>query len=195
MNKQEFLKKLNSGLQGLPQSDIDERLTFYSEMIDDRIEEGILEADAVLEIGNIDEIISQIKADTPPKSEKVKMSGKKLNALTITFLIIGSPVWLSLLITAVAVIFSVFVAWWSVVISLWAIFASLVASGLASVIAGIGIIVGGKTLIGIAMLGAGFFTVGLSIFLNFGCKEVTKWSALFTKKLVIYFFKRKEEKL
>ena len=37
MNKQEFLTQLRQGLSGLPQDDIEKRLTFYSEMIDDRI--------------------------------------------------------------------------------------------------------------------------------------------------------------
>ena len=34
MNKQEFLAQLRKGLTGLPKDDIDERLTFYSEMIE-----------------------------------------------------------------------------------------------------------------------------------------------------------------
>lgn len=47
MNKQEFLVKLRKGLSGLPKEDIEERLTFYSEMIDDRMEEGLSEEEAV----------------------------------------------------------------------------------------------------------------------------------------------------
>ncbi len=43
MNKQAFLTQLRKGLSGLPQEDIEERLAFYSEMIDDRIEEGLSE--------------------------------------------------------------------------------------------------------------------------------------------------------
>ena len=39
MTKQEFLAELRRGLSGLPQNDIEERLNFYSEMIDDRMEE------------------------------------------------------------------------------------------------------------------------------------------------------------
>ena len=34
MNKQEFLAQLRKGLSGLPKEDIDERLTFYSEMME-----------------------------------------------------------------------------------------------------------------------------------------------------------------
>ena len=37
MDQQEFLNSLRKELSGLPQEDIEERLTFYSEMIEDRI--------------------------------------------------------------------------------------------------------------------------------------------------------------
>ena len=43
MNKQEFLAELRRGLSGLPRDDIEERLSFYGEMLDDRIEEGLSE--------------------------------------------------------------------------------------------------------------------------------------------------------
>ena len=56
MNKQEFLSLLKQKLSKLPKQEIKERITFYSEMIDDRVEEGLSEEEAVLEIGNIDEI-------------------------------------------------------------------------------------------------------------------------------------------
>ena len=43
MSKQEFLAALEEGLSGLPREDVDERLGFYSEMIDDRMEDGLPE--------------------------------------------------------------------------------------------------------------------------------------------------------
>jgi hypothetical protein len=42
MNKQEFLTALKKALSPLSKADLEERLSFYSEMIDDRIEEGLL---------------------------------------------------------------------------------------------------------------------------------------------------------
>ena len=59
MRKQEFLAKLRKGLSGLPQDDIEERLIFYSEMIEDRKEEGLSEEEAVAAIGSVDEIVAQ----------------------------------------------------------------------------------------------------------------------------------------
>ena len=65
MNKQTFLSELRSRLSGLPQEDIDGHIGLYEEMIDDRIEEGLPEEEAVADVGSIDEIVTQILADYP----------------------------------------------------------------------------------------------------------------------------------
>ena len=198
MNKQEFLAQLRKGLSGLPKEDIDERLTFYSEMIDDRMEDGIPEETAVREIGPVDELVSQIIADIPlGKLVKEKITPKKkLKAWEIIFLVLGSPIWLSLLIVAFAIIFSLYVVLWSVIISLWATFASFVACGLAGIAAGVYFAAGGNGLTGIAMIGAGIVCAGLSVFMFFGCKAATKGILNLTKKLAIRIkngFIKKEE--
>ena len=56
--KNEFLEKLRNALFGLPNDDIEERIAFYNEMIDDKIEEGLSESQAVSEMGSIERIIS-----------------------------------------------------------------------------------------------------------------------------------------
>lgn len=43
MTKREFTVRLGSMLSGLPKRDIDERISFYCEMIDDKIEDGMSE--------------------------------------------------------------------------------------------------------------------------------------------------------
>ncbi len=198
MNKQEFFAQLRKGLSGLPKDDIDERLTFYSEMIDDRMEDGIPEETAVREMGTIDELVSQIIADIPlGKLVKEKITPKeKLKAWEIVLLVLGSPIWLSLLIVAFNVIFSLYVVLWSAIIVLWAIFASFVACGLAGIAAGVYFAVCGNGLTGIAMIGAGIVCAGLSIFLFYGCKAATKRILILTKKLAIRIkncFIKKEE--
>ena len=45
MDKQQFLKALRSGLNGLPQEDIEERMCFYEEMINDGPVTILLEAE------------------------------------------------------------------------------------------------------------------------------------------------------
>lgn len=198
MNKQEFIAQLRKGLSGLPQEDIEERVAFYSEMIDDRMEEGLSEEEAVCEIGSVDTIISQIVADTPiTKLVKEKIKPKKrLNACEIVLLVLGSPIWLSLLIAAVAVILSLYVSLWSVIVSLWAVFAAFIGCVLGGIAAGIGFAIGGNGLTGVAMIGAGIVCAGLSIFLFYVCKAATKGTLLLTKKMALGMkngFVKKEE--
>ena len=47
MNKTEFVNQLSAGLMGLSQEDIKRSVDFYAEMIDDRIEDGMPEEEAV----------------------------------------------------------------------------------------------------------------------------------------------------
>ena len=65
MTKVNFLFELRDKLSGLPTEDIEERLNFYSEMIEDRMEEGLSEEDAVAAIGTTDEIAKQIISEIP----------------------------------------------------------------------------------------------------------------------------------
>ena len=188
MSKQEFLVQLRKGLSGLPQADIEERLTFYSEMIDDRMEEGLSEEEAVSAVGFVDEIVEQIVADIPlAKLVKEKTRSKKeFRAWEIVLLILGSPIWLSLLIAAFAIILSLYASLWAVIISLWAVFGSLIGCAFGGVVAGIVIACSGNTLSGIAMLAAGIVCGGLSIFMFYGCKAATKGILSLTKKFAVW---------
>ena len=47
MKKQEFLDLLKNRLWALPERDIQQSLDYYKEMIDDRMEDGLSEEDAV----------------------------------------------------------------------------------------------------------------------------------------------------
>ncbi len=163
MNKQEFLARLRYGLSVLPQDDREERLTFYREMIDDRMEEGLSEEEAVCEIGDVDQLILQITADIPSKNTKLR---RRLRPWEIVLLVLGCPVWLSLLLAAFAVMLSL-------CLSLWAVFVSLAACALGGIVAGIGFACNGHALSGMAMIGAGLVCVGLSIFMFYGCKAAT----------------------
>lgn len=111
MTKKEFLAALRRRLRAVPQAELRERLGFYSEIIDDKMEEGLTEGEAVADAGNVDEIAEQILAEVEIPKAKAKAPASPWQ---IILLIIGSPVWLSILISVYAVI-------WSVVITLWAI--------------------------------------------------------------------------
>lgn len=187
MNKQEFLAELRKGLHGLPQNDIEERLTFYNEMIDDRMEEGLTEDAAVSEVGTVNEVISQIVTETPlSKIVKEKVRPKRtLRVWEIVLLALGSPIWLSLLIAAFAVIFAVYVTAWSVIVALWASELALAVSSIGSILSAVIFAFQVNGIVAIAVLGAGIAFAGLSIFLFFGCKETTKGILFLTKKMIL----------
>ena len=183
MLKEEFLAQLRGGLAGLPQEDLEERLAFYSELLDDRMEEGLSEAEAVAAAGPVEQIVQQIIAETPlTKIVKEKMRPKRrLQVWEIVLLALGSPVWLSLGLAALAVVLSLYVVVWSLDVSLWAVFAAL-GAGAAGGVLGLALGSGAARL---AMLAAGMVLAGLAILLFFGCKAATMGIWKLTKAVVL----------
>lgn len=187
MTKMNFILSLHDKLSGLPQNEVEERLNFYSEMIEDRIEDGLDEEEAVSQIGDIDEIAEHIISEIPfVKIAKEKIKPKKnFKVWEIVLICLGSPIWASLLIAALAVVLSIYASWWAIVISLWAVFASIIACGFAGIAMGILYFCLGNIPNSLMMLGAGFVCAGLSLFTFMGGKVLTKLTVLLTKKIII----------
>ena len=181
MNRSEFLAELKKGLSSLPEKEAAERISFYSEMIDDRIEEGLTEEEAVSEVGSVYEIIGQAVTEAPEGKTDKK---RKLKAWEIVLLILGSPIWISLAAAAVVVAVSLYLSLWAVIISFWAVFGALVGSGFGGIIGGIVLCAVGKGLNGVALIGGGICCVGLAIFVFFGGKAVSKLTVLLTKNFI-----------
>jgi len=198
MTKIKFILDLQERLSGFPLEELSEQINFYSEMIDDRMEEGFSEEEAVAQLGSVKDIADKLISEIPFSQlvkERVKAK-RKMTAWEIVLLALGSPIWLSLLIAVLAVIFSVYVAFWSVVVSLWSVFASLVASGVGGAVVGAVIAFKMNVLTGVALIGAAFVCSGFSVLLFFGCKAVTKGMAFLTKKMALWIklmFVRKEK--
>ena len=187
MNKQEFITTLYNRLSGLPQQDIDNSIEFYSEMIDDRIEEGLTEEEAVSEIGCIDDVVSQIMSEIPlTKLVKEKVKPKQsLKAWEIVLLVLSSPIWLSILIAIFAIVFSVYITIWSIIISFYAIALSLAVCGITLLIGILGYIIWGNLALSFCMFGAGLVLIGLSILLFLGTTMLAKGFCILTKKMFI----------
>ena len=184
MNKLDFLLVLQNKLLHLPKDDVEERLNFYNEMIEDRMEEGLSEEEAVSSIGSVEEIAKQIitEIDSAYLGTKLTKVKRKRKPVETILLIIGSPIWLSLLIAAFAVVLSLYISLWAVVISLWSIFASLIGCAFGAVVCGIGFCIDGNIPSGLVLIAASLICAGLSIFLFFGCKVVTNFTINLVKK-------------
>ena len=192
MNKQEFLADLRNRLEGAPKDEIEEQIEFYGEMIDDRIEEGMTEEQAILELGPMDDIVSCVLSEIPfAEIAKDRLRPKRsMKAWEIVLLIVGAPVWLPLLIALFAIEFSLYVSLWAVIISFWSVFVSLGACAVGLVVSSVALAWGGNDLSGLAVLGAGLACAGLCIFSFFGCDAATKGTVWLTKKVILSIKKR-----
>ena len=187
MNKQNFIDTLRAKLSGLPSQELEERLAFYGEMIDDLVEDGLTEEDAVERLGCSDDLASQIISEIPlAKIAKERIKPKRrLKAFEIVLLAVGSPIWLSLGIAAFAVMLSIYVVIWSLVVSLWALWASLSACALGGITAGIAFICQGNVLPCFAVIGVALVCGGLAILLFHGCSAASSGTVLLTKKIAL----------
>ena len=192
MRKKEFLSALRRKLKGLPKREIEERISFYGEMIDDRVEEGCSEEEAVAKIGNVDKISRQIL-----KESRVSKSKRKRKPWEIALFWIGSPLWISLGAAAFAVAISLYASLWAIVISLWAVFVALVASAIGGAVISLPFAISGNAVTGIAILGAALVCGGVAILGFYGCKAATKGAWWLTKKSlgIKKCFRKKETRL
>ena len=172
MSKAEFLLALREKLSFLSREEAEERLAFYSEMIDDRMDEGLSEQQAVDEIGSVNEIAAQIVTEIPfTKLAKKKIKPKRrLAAWEVVLLILGSPIWLSLLIALFAVGLSLYASLWAVIISLWAVAIAVIVSAIGCFVLGAFCCLHVNGLTGLAAIGAGCVCAGLAIVFCLGCK-------------------------
>jgi uncharacterized membrane protein len=184
MSKNDFLKLLRKNLSHLPKEEVEERINFYSEMIDDQIEEGTPE----------EEIISKITSSSDFQdliaTQEDKIKKRRLTTTEVILLAVGSPVWFPILLAIVIVVFA---AVFTIVISFWAAFISLTAVSCAGLLYGIVLSITNNLSTGLAIIGASLVIGGLSILFFYLSKYTTKYSFLLCKKTFSSLKNKKEE--
>ena len=171
MNKEEFLNELESRLQGLPRSEIRERINFYDELIQDMVEEGKTEKEAIESFGGIDEVVRTIAGNTKMTSlvkERIRPK-RHISALEVVLLIIGFPLWFPLLITFfVLMIVGYFLLWIFALVTYVVEFALIAGGvgGLISVFTSSSSVYMNYGYLGLSLLvlGFGFLFIGVCVF-------------------------------
>ena len=181
MTKENYLNELKSRLKGLPKQDIEDRISFYSEMIDDRIEEGKSEEEAIEDIGSVEQVITQIASETKLLKlvkEKTRLK-RKMRPWEIILIVLGFPIWFPLLVVALVLTIVAYILIWILVIVTYSVEISLIAASIWSLIC---LIPSGFNVmyIGIASLG-----IGLAIVMFFACKWATIFTLKLTKKIAL----------
>jgi uncharacterized membrane protein len=86
MNKQEFLKEIKSKLNHFQSSELDEITNYYNEIIEDKMEAGLNEEEAINSLGSIETIVNEIKINIVSK----RSDEKKTNTLKNFLIILGN---------------------------------------------------------------------------------------------------------
>ena len=190
MNKSEFLKELDKLLFKLPKNERERSIEFYSEMIDDRIEDGSSEENAVSNIGTPQSVAEEILRENSQVNSRKKY---KITPWTIVFAVLASPIWLPILVAIISVILSVYVTIWAVVASIGAVGIGTAVSSFGSIIAAILMLFAKPIQDAIFLFGSALILAGISIFIFFAfiCSvkatvKITVWSF---NKINLMFFK------
>lgn len=191
MNKTEFINELTIRISSLPQNEIEKTTAYYREIIDDRMEDGMSEEEAVAALGDMDAMVGNVMYDMSlPTLMKARVSESKKKAsnkgLWITLVILGFPVWFPLLISFFAVIFSIYITIWALIISLYAVVLSFGIAGIAGIAGGFVIIFVKSLPVGLVIIGSAIFCCGLTILLLKPMLLMTKGLVKFT-----YYIARK----
>ena len=195
MKRSEFLEELKARLWAMPEGDIQNSLDYYSEMIDDRMEDGLAEEEAVAAVGDLDEIVKQILSETPRPPQvvepikKQKPEQKNTKTWLILLAVLGSPVWIPVAAGLLVTVLSVYVSLWTVVISLYATFAALAATSLGCILASffmVGGMASATVVWGMALLCAGL-AILILLLSNLAAKGLVKltkliWNGIFRRK-------------
>jgi len=195
VNKATFLRQLGEKLASLPQSEISRTLNFYEESINDRMEDGMSEEEAVASLEDINVIAERIILDNTSlpalvkarvkEEKKQRKSSPQQNdgrLLILLLLLLGFPLWFPLLLAFGAILFSLYLLLWAGVAVLFALLLALGLSALACLAASF-ILLSHNGLSALLCFGGALILAGLAILTWFPCFLSAKGLVLLTAKM------------
>ena len=186
MLREEFIIKLKNKLSGIPNDDLEKTIEYYNEIINDKIEEGVSEEEAVNSLGMLDDIVNNILKEIPIKKiviEKLQPK-RKLKTWEIVLLSVTGIIWIPMLIVVFALILTLYISLWSGVITSGAL---TISTGLTSLTTIFGVIdiFAGNISSGLVLIGIGLFSLGIAILFGILTIEFSKVMINICKKIVL----------
>lgn len=188
MNKADFLDSLKRQLDSLSKEERFKFISYYDEIIEDYIEDGYTEKDAVEKVGDPLKIAQNILKE--PREKKIKILSKS-GMIFIGFLVVlGFPLWGSLLLAGILLILSGYMLIWCLpfltgTFTLGGLYASLVS------ILGTPFLFKDGAYLAITQFGVGILVLGFSILSGIItitiAKQFLKITIRFTQKIVRLF--------
>lgn len=181
MNKQQFLDAIRDKIGVLPPQDRERSLDFYSEIIDDRMEDGLTEEQAVEAVGSVEEVSAQILSEAQLLSTEPPRVSRKLRVWEIVLLVLGAPLWIPLVLSVAIVLLSAYAVLWSGVLTLYCADLCLALGAVAGIAGGIFFLTTGSTGPALLFIGAALVLAGLTIAAFFLCNIAAKGVILLSK--------------
>lgn len=198
MTRDEFLNRLGELLACLPADQVKETQEFYAEVIADRMEDGMTEAEAVAAMGTLGEVAEATLDELPAVPRAIARTKRKSTALLWALAIVGSPVWIPLLLAFVAVAATVYICIWVLALCVWIVAAAFGGAGVVGLLFAVdGIIIVHVPYV-LTSMGMGFASIGVALLAGAGAwtasKQIARLSALWAKKAVSPFWKDRGNK-
>lgn len=196
MNKLEFLAALRTALGKLPEQEVRASLDFYAEAIDDRVEDGAAEEEAVAALGPVPAIAAQIIAEAPPIPKAVAKMKTDSHVVNVVLAVVLSPVWVPLAFAFALAVACIYLSLWMLVAALWVCVACLILCAPIGIVGAVYCTATGFPLTGLWLLGCGLAGCGIGLFSLLGVKAasvgVVKLTRLFANAVKGLFVRRKE---
>lgn len=174
MRREEFLAALRSALGKLPEQDVRASLEFYAEAIDDRMEDGASEEEAVAALGDVNAIAAQIIAETPPIPKAVAKMKTGNRTANIVLAVVLSPIWVPLALVFALCVAAIYLSLWAVIVALWAVVVVLILCAPIGIAGLVYCLATDYPLTGMWLLGCGIAGSGLGLFALLGMKAVSR---------------------
>lgn len=192
MTKGEFLNALREATGHLPPAEAEKAISYYSEIIEDLIEDGLTAEQAVLSLGSMEKIVNAVEEEVPlgqVVSDRIRRSKKesKSSLIWIILAICGAPVWLPVLTSVLMVVLTFYFTVWILIFALFAVVFSLAIAGLAGIAGGVFQIVISNAPAGIFIIGGALVCAGLAILLispvTYLAKSVVRLTLALARKI------------
>ncbi|WP_125704898.1 DUF1700 domain-containing protein [Lacticaseibacillus daqingensis] len=170
MTRETFLMRLGTGLRGhVPAGEAKRLVAYYDEMIQDLIEDGSTEADAVAQVGDPNDLVfaaAQSVPETPSQPAHPRL-------LLWLLLILGAPLWGALAVAALCVVASLdLILWCGPLIGACLASGFTLGGGLAVVVSPFALI--GTFDYGLTQLGAGLLLLGAGLLIGWATWQLTR---------------------
>lgn len=186
MTKKEFLQELRSRLSAYPKEELDRSIGYWSEMVEDRMEDGATEDEAVASLGSIDDIAKQIEMELPLKTiikhsvkdkssaDEQKKDNTGITVLVVVLAILAFPIWFPIAIALISIIAALFITIWAIDFALWVCSLSGVICFFAGLIFAVALLIGGHGILALSGFGTSLAGAGIAILFAFAAFYMAK---------------------